>query len=243
MKAPLAALVFVLHFLLQGMDLPLPPVRIGSPPHYAPPIRIAPDPEEDDPRDTPPPLFYGEQIDTETDSIIYVIDISGSMNIDGRLARARAETTRSITGLSINFRFNVLVYSTTVRPLWRTTHEANAQRKAQAAAWLTIFNAHGYTATGPAVANALDDKSNLTIALLTDGFPNWGIVSTQIASSPNMPPAQRLAIMSAAHRRVIRQANTQGATIQVFGLDARGPCRTFCQAVAADSGGSYRDVH
>jgi len=44
------------------------------------------------------------------------------------------------------------------------------------------------------------------------------------------------------HRAMIRRNNTQGATINVFGISASGSYRAFCQAVASDSGGSYFDV-
>ena len=44
------------------------------------------------------------------------------------------------------------------------------------------------------------------------------------------------------HRSVIRGANSQGATINVFGIAASGSYRAFCQGVASDAGGAYFDV-
>lgn len=227
----------------QCMDLPMPPVKLGDPPAAAPPT-FAPPPEPDDPgddpRDTPPPVFYGEEIDTETDSIIFVIDISGSMNVDGRMQRAQAELIRSVNGLASCFRFNAIAYSDVVYEFAPRTLEANPLNKAALAAWILNYNARGATATGPAVAQALSDRSNLSVVLLTDGFPNFGVPLPGI--TPNTPPAQWLVMLAQAHRRVIRQANAQGASIDVFGIATFAETRAFCQGVASDSGGRFTDV-
>lgn len=227
----------------QGLDLPMPPVQLGDPPMAAPPTYAPPpkpDAPDDDPRDTPPPVFYGEEIDTETDSIIFVIDISGSMNVDGRLQRAQAELIRSVNGLAGSFEFNAIAYSDVVYEFSPDTVEASPANKAALAAWILNYNARGATATGPAVAQALNDRSNLSVVLLTDGFPNFGVPLPGI--TPNTPPAQWLVMLAQAHRRVIRQANRQGARIDVFGIATFAETRAFCQGVASDSGGSFTDV-
>ena len=63
--------------------------------------------------------------------------------------------------------------------------------------------------------------------LLTDGGPSCG-------TTPPKDPGK--------HRLMIRNANAQHATINVFGIGAVGSWRAFCQGVAADSGGMYYDV-
>ncbi|KKN47396.1 hypothetical protein LCGC14_0663090, partial [marine sediment metagenome] len=116
---------------------------------------------------------------------------------------------------------------------------ATATNKAQLATWILNFNPHGWTATGPAVASALQDRENLSIVLLTDGLPNFGI---PLATHPNATQFEQEEAQGEAHRRVIQEANAQGAVIDVFGIQARGRMRAFCQGVASDSGGSYFDV-
>ena len=64
----------------------------------------------------------------------------------------------------------------------------------------------------------------MSVVLLTDGSPNCG------------------ASGMTGHRSMIANANTQGATVNVFGIAATGRYRGFCQGVASDSGGSYFDV-
>ena len=221
------------------LDLPMEPTRITDPNAFAPPTPIEPDDDDgDDPRDTPPPVIYGEEIDTETDTIFYVIDQSCSMGwdtqsyttLDGntasgpRMARAKAELNRSIMGLSDNFEFNIISFDCGTRQWSGAMQEANDANKQSAVAWVNSLQPGGATGTGPATASALGDKDNMTVVLLTDGAPNCG------ANGSN------------GHRSMIRNANTQGATINVFGIAASGSYRAFCQGVASDSGGSYFDV-
>lgn len=216
-------------------DLDLPVDRPAAP---APPV----DPV--DPRDKPPPIIYGEEIPSESDTIFYVIDVSCSMDwdhasyvgLDGdlkvgpRIDRARCELTRSILGLPSNFSFNIVAFECG-RALWSSgMREASAANKAAAAAWVAALRPLGGTGTGPATAVALAEKANLSVVLLTDGAPNCG------AGDP-----WGWDVMD-AHRDMIRDANTQRATITVFGIAASGEYRAFCNEVAADSGGSYFDV-
>lgn len=230
--------------LAQGLDLPLAPPRLGG----VPTATIAPLADEDDgddPRDTPPPTFYGEEIDAETDSIIYVLDISGSMFYPSSMQpkpidSARRELARSIAGLSDNFRFNVLAYNCRIYQWQQACVEASSENKSAATAWFTRYNPMGGTGTAIAVAMALSDRSNYTVVLLTDGAPNCGV---NVSATEGMPIGSLMVLYAEQHRRIIRETNTQGATIHVFGIMARGSWRAFCQGVASDSGGRYVDVN
>jgi hypothetical protein len=221
------------------LDLPMEPTRITDPNAFAPPTPITPDDDDgDDPRDTPPPTIYGEEIDSENDTIVYVIDQSCSMGWDvqsytttdgntssgPRMARAKSELARSILGLSDNFMFNVFSYDCGTRQWSQAMQEANDSNKSSAVSWVMSLQPGGATGTGPATAAGLADKDNMAVVLLTDGAPNCG------------------ASGASGHRAMIRNANSQGATINVFGIAASGSYRAFCQGVAADSGGAYFDV-
>lgn len=242
MTAPrLAWLSLLLLALGAGphLDLPVKPPRSPyDPPELLPPP--AEEGEDEDPRDTPPPTFYGEEIDAESDELIYVLDISGSMavwdfgrpyvNEDGQQAngprwdRARAECIRSIRGLAESFRFSLVLYNCSTSAWSVELVEASAENKAAAVAWLRNVNwVQGGTGTGPGTVLGLGFGAR-NVILLTDGEPNCGAAGTE------------------GHRRMIAAGNTQGARIDVFGIDARGQWRAFCQAVAADSGGRYVDV-
>lgn len=226
------------------LDLPMvPPPRPGStpaPPAPPPEPEELPEPEED-PRDaTPAPTFYGVDLEAARDSLVYVLDASGSMQswatatdyvgLDGRVQkghrwdRAKAECVRSIRGLSPNVRFGVVVYNCGQR-LWRSElAEASPRNKASAELWLRgIFYADGMTGTGPACAVGFSLGSD-ALVLLTDGEPNCG--------------ANGLA----GHRSMIARTNARAARVDVFGVGASGTWRAWCQRVAADHGGRYVDV-
>lgn len=203
---------------------PVPTPQPSPPPSPTDDPKDVPPPAVDDPRDEPPPVFYGEEIDVETDTLIYVIDVSGSMSREGRLDRAKLELKRSIAGLSPTLNFNVISYACSMKS-WRPAMvPASNGNKASAIAWTQGLIDYGSTGTGPAVSLALSDKQCDSVVLLTDGAPNCGARDID------------------GHRRMISAANTQGATINVFGIDARSVYREWCQQVAADSGGSYFDV-
>jgi hypothetical protein len=217
------------------LDLPIEPAKLAVP--ITPPAPPE-EPPGEDPRDTPPPTIYGEEIDTENDTIFYVLDISCSMGwdtqsyttVDGqnrrgpRIDRAKAELARSIMGLSDNFKFNIVAYDCGTRRWKGSMQDATDPNKSAAISWTMALQPTGATGTGPACALALGDKDNMTIVLLTDGAPNCGASGLS------------------GHRSMISSANTQGATVNVFGIAASGSYRAFCQGVAGDSGGSYYDV-
>lgn len=211
-----------------GLDLPVKPVKFGDKPTFLP----KPDrPMEDDPRDTPPPTIYGEEILSETGTVVYVLDKSGSMGIKSktlpgqsmnRLDKARAQIGRSLSELPSDWRFGICVYSSGVWHMAPRLVLASPVNKASAVKWLSKFVPSGSTYTGPAMVDSFQTYSECdTFVLLTDGAPSRGID---------------------VNREQIKNGNTQGAVVDVFGIEAYGSFRAFCQGVAADSGGSYTDV-
>jgi len=240
------------------MDLPIGPAKFGD---VVPVVGQVPGIaiDEPSPRDVDPPIFYGETLDTRDDSIIYVIDCSGSMSeptsnpyidLNGRIItngtrweRALIELKRSVQGLSENFTFNIVYYHSEYYRWSPKRRDASTSNKAKSLAWISKELPQQFTATGNAVAFALTDKSNLTLVLLTDGSPNaqsfravvWGL------SGYNHPllPIGGTYVEPRGHRRQIRIANTQKAKIHVIAISPSAQARTFCQGVALDSGGIY----
>src|SRR5262245_12292927 len=86
--------------------------------------------QADEQKDPPPPVIYGEEIESENDTIFYVIDMSGSMAFEAaapdggprvtRLELARAEAARRISALPGTARFDVIAYDCRVMP-WSGT--------------------------------------------------------------------------------------------------------------------------
>jgi secreted protein with Ig-like and vWFA domain len=172
----------------------------------------------------PLPEAPEHEVESTNDTLVYVIDVSGSMNTEQRLAKAKRETSRSIASLPPSFRFNVVTFSCVLRKLWPELRRADGAAKGEALAFVESLTASSGTGTGPGTALALSDRQVEAVALLTDGAPNCGARGVQ------------------GHRTMINTSNVQRAVINVFGIAAGGDYRTFCMNVAADSGGSYYDV-
>jgi hypothetical protein len=234
------------YVLDRGIDLPVAPVEYIDPAIPLPPIDRPEFTPPDDPRDEPPPTFYGEEIDAATNSIIYVIDNSGSMTISvepfvdetgaikggNRLDRAKAELRRSITALPEAFKFNVIFFDECTMLCWGGKQDASPANKQYAISWLNGVQPDGWTNTGFATATALGDKDNKAIVLLSDGSPNFLDCAMNYVGSFDQ------------HRELIRSNNTQNARIDCFGIgittdpDATG----FMRQVAAQNGGTYISI-
>lgn len=235
----------LLLFLCSGLDLPVqPPVlRVEAPPQKTPPPPPPPPEVEDvaveDPRDTPPPTIYGEEISTEKDTIVFVIDRSDSMRngwgwilgprgkevYGSRMDKAKVELVKCIQGLASSFRFNLVSYNCRTSQWSESLQPATESNKGSAAAWVWALEPMGGTMTGPATALGLSFSPNTTVVLLTDGAPNCGASGTF------------------GHLAMILKTNTQGAQITVFCISpVQERFRQFCRSVASLTGGRYIEV-
>lgn len=236
-----------------GLDLPVEPcdieikkpkpIKVVSP--EKPPPPKPPAPTTPLPPPEVPPTFYGKDIQSETGSVIYVIDISGSMNIlvePGkpltRMDRAKTELKLALRSLPQSFKFNILAYDCETRYFWsgggaeNLCTPATSERVAQAGAWVDALTPGGATGTGPAVVWALMDAKNKLILLLTDGAPNCGAGR----GWDNDPDTM------AAHLSQVFWKNGGRVRIDVFGVSALGAFRSFCVSLASQNRGTYTDV-
>lgn len=221
-------IIFLLVMLCCGAnDLPLDPPKVI-------PSAVVDEEEEEEEIE-----FYDEDIQVQNDSIIYVIDISGSMSLGGntfldldgnlvasgtRLQRAKVELTRSVNSIPNYFKFNIMAYDCSVRKFSNSSILATQPNKTAANGWISGLSPSGGTGTGAAVSIALADRTNFTIILLSDGSPNCG--NTYLA-----------------HLNMIRQNNTQRAKINVFGIDTSSYTRIFLVSVATDNNGVYVEIN
>ena len=110
-------------------------------------------------------------VPTETKSVVFVIDRSGSMGAQGRLDRARRELARSLDRLPESSRFQVILYNRRAEPLLNAGSTglvlANAENKAQALRRLAEVVPEGSTDHLPALRLALICKAD-AIYFLTD---------------------------------------------------------------------------
>jgi len=243
------------------MDLPIEkPVYL--PPGMRPKPPAPPTPSEPPPPPELPPSIYGKDIKSESASIVYVIDISGSMGwemgqytgVDGktavgcRLDRAKAELIKSLMSLPKSFKFNLEAYDCLFKCCFNNSMDsalpllpATEENKAKAIAWVGALEPGGGTGTGPAMANVLwYAPTNLLYVLLTDGAPNCGSGTGFSEDQATLD----------GHWSQVHFGNQPGvngrktrATINVFGIGATGAFKQFCMRVASDNNGSYSDVH
>jgi hypothetical protein len=228
----------------RDIDLPIEAPVVGAPKPQAPP---APAPTASNPVDSSvPAVFFGHDIQN-TGSIVYVIDQSGSMclqvmpftNQNGqivtngcRMDRAKAELIKSITALPASFIFNVIFYDECVRPWQGSSVAANTANKAAATAYIMQQQPMGFTNTGLGVATALQDKKNMSVVLLSDGEPNFLDCACAYVGTYD------------EHEQIIKQANSQNARIDCFGIGVTGDADAvnFMIAVAAQNNGTYVNI-
>jgi hypothetical protein len=231
----------------RDIDLPIEAPAHFVPAAQKPPAPPAPAPTASQPVDSSvPATFFGHDIQN-TGSIVYVVDQSGSMclqvapftNQNGqvvtggcRMDRAKAELIKSITALPASFIFDVIFYDECVRPWQSSSVPASAANKALAITYITAQQPMGFTNTGLGVATALQDKSNKSVVLLSDGEPNFLDCACNYVGTYDQ------------HEQIIKQANSQNARIDCFGIGVTGDAdaMNFMIAVAAQNSGTYVNI-
>lgn len=198
--------------------------------------------------------FYGEELPVEEDELIYVIDVSGSMDwghmtytdLDGtpatgsQLDRAKVELIRSIQGLSEDLRFNIVSYNCESQSWEPELRHATPDQKASAAAWVEGLRARGGAGTGPAVMDALEYQDNRTIVLLSNVPPGCrGNTKLLVDDGPLFRGVNGFG----GHLRMITSANNQEAKIHTFGIGAYGQFESFLRSIAQGTGGNYIPVN
>jgi hypothetical protein len=104
---------------------------------------------------------------------VYVVDCSGSMIDDDRLARATMELRRSVFALQTPQRFEVIFYNQDSIPMpgGPRSRPADPQTKNQVLYWLRLIEPDGGTDPRPALKQALAMRPD-AVFLLSDGaFP------------------------------------------------------------------------
>ena len=180
----------------------------------------------------------GRELPLDEARVVYVIDTSASMGsqqqafvdengsqVKGyRLDRAKAELVISINGLTDEFAFDVVAFTSESRALWGSTKSATEANKGAATAWIMALQPTGATGTGPCVAWALQNYECMTYVLVTDGAPNCLDSSYSWANW-------------LTHAGFI-QANNKGATVHVVSISPTSVAMiAFGRRVSAQNGG------
>jgi HEAT repeat protein len=189
--------------------------------------------------------YYG--VSVNSDRILFVVDVSGSMSWPWRkepkrIDVARSELVRVLKEMPKGSLFNVILFSTKVRP-WREAEVPADARNVQAAiAWAerNLKDPEGDTYVYDALEEAFSRNPQFdTIFLLSDGQPSHG---------PYASPEGILACVKVWNRYRGAVVNTVGLTLE--SLDRGMPnlaedlrlMKMFVQSLAAGTGGECRLV-
>ncbi len=187
--------------------------------------------------------FFG--IDSRSKRLVYVIDVSGSMNEEAsrkgkesRADKAKAELKRAVLGLEDGSTFNIVFFSGDVRVWKKAMVTADADTRREAVDYIDKVAVVGATATYDALKAAFDlgdvgkgkkrdanpygDSAVDTVILLSDGRPSAGHTTD--------PDQIRAAVVKWNRTRRIAVHTV------AFGKDADVK---FMSGLATDSGGTH----
>jgi hypothetical protein len=145
--------------------------------------------EEEDWRDVPPwrqASFFG--IRARGQFFVYVVDCSGSMIDEDRLARAKEEVRRSVRALNDPQKFKLIFYNDRPLPMpGDLPRAADQTAKDQLIAWLRLIEPEGGTDPKRAMALGLALRPD-AVFLLSDGeFPAGTTEAVRASNSQRVP--------------------------------------------------------
>jgi len=164
--------------------------------------------------DAPCPRQAGADVDIgfklKGKSIVFLIDISGSMDTNNRIEQVKAGIKMLMNTMGSSYEVDVVSYTyeevsnrviNKIEPLWNRLEEVNDNTRLEAYSFLNNLRADGGTPTGSALRFAFEKYPTLSdIVLLTDGNP----------SEKDMGQDEIL--------RMVRQLNTKDVRINTIGV-------------------------
>ena len=120
-------------------------------------------------------MTAGKELETQMagSDYVFVIDVSGSMTHDGKLALSRNSVNAFVQSLDDKDRFELIAFNIAARPLFNAISPINEQTKRQAADFLASQQAMGGTSLGPAIEAAYHYHASdrqLNVVVLSDGM-------------------------------------------------------------------------
>jgi len=126
---------------------------------------------------------------------VFVLDVSGSMDADGKLSLSRESAGAFIAELGAEDRFEVLCFNVNPMPLFDQLAFAEAQAKEEATSFLDSQRARGGTVLRPALDTAYryraEDRT-LNVVILSDGMTEQGERAELHRAIAERPPGTRV---------------------------------------------------
>jgi len=120
-------------------------------------------------------LTAGKELEQQTggSDYVFVIDVSGSMTRDGKLALSREAVAAFVNSLGEEDRFELITFNVAVNSLFNQPETGTAENKQRAVEFLNSQRALGGTVLRPALEAAYryrDDDRQLNVVVLSDGM-------------------------------------------------------------------------
>jgi Ca-activated chloride channel family protein len=142
-------------------------------------------------------LTAGEELATRSEGMDYVflLDVSGSMDEDGKLDLSRGSLAAFIQALGPQDRFEVLTFNAAAQELFKSLKPAAEPSKTATAAFLDSQSARGGTVLEPALRAAYrykDADRPLNVVVLSDGMTDQGERATLLHLIRERPAGTRV---------------------------------------------------
>ncbi|HEX4146322.1 MAG TPA: VIT and VWA domain-containing protein [Pirellulales bacterium] len=125
-------------------------------------------------------MTAGKELETQLggSDYVFVVDVSGSMMYDGKLALSRDAVGAFVQSLSDRDRFDLIAFNIAAKPLFSAPTPVNAETKEKATEFLRAQRAMGGTVLNPAIEAAYryhDNDRQLNVVVLSDGMTEQGL--------------------------------------------------------------------
>jgi len=183
-------------------------------------------PKAPDRRQEPATTATYWDLPVHSDRVVFVIDVSGSMNQPfgtgdaTRLAEAKRQLARVLGLLPAKAKANVIAFGNDAQGFAAGLQTIDDRRRKSAQTWAEALEARGATNVHAALQRAFADADVDTIFLLTDGRPSAGTIVAPDALA----------------REVQRWNIGRGICIHTVALGGRSD---FLERLATDSGGEH----
>ena len=120
-------------------------------------------------------MTAGKELESQLNGsdYVFVIDVSGSMMHDGKLALSRDSVNAFVQSLDAKDRFELIAFNIAAKPLFSSVSPVNEETKRQSAEFLRSQQAMGGTVLNPAIEAAYryhDSDRQLNVVVLSDGM-------------------------------------------------------------------------
>lgn len=172
---------------------------------------------------TKDPAYYG--IPLYAERVVFLVDVSSSMEERGRLEKAKRELESAVWQLSPTAAFTIIAYSNRAFAWEPRLVPADETARKEATVFVRSLQPDGTTATGDALALAftLDVEA---VYLLSDGEPTAGRV---------VAPAEIVRMVAEANR-------TRRVSVHTIGIAAEPRLAEFLAVLARENYGHFRRV-